>query len=350
LVLTRSDQAKYPFLLGAAEEVRSLDLRIESLQNPELEPVLDRAENRIEEALESNPPEVSYHPRGESTEIPSFPVAVMMAAASANDYIKRRYALAEAKRAHELLLEEEKKKVKEIAEIFDWKIRAPRGKVGHRYYDFALNFRDFLRNTRSLREKEWKLVNKSLLNGEVYLTRREATRLLQEEIRRHIERRLDIDIRSRLPENIIGRVEKLKGRYASQIGKAEFAEFRGEVVDEAFPPCVRYLYEAAKSGRHLSHVGRFTLTSFLVRIGMKPAEIVDLFRSSSDFNERMTRYQVEHIAGDRGSRTKYIPPTCDTLRTHGLCPGTNDSCRGVRHPLTYYRRKTGTLKKKASVS
>lgn len=83
---------------------------------------------------------------------------------------------------------------------------------------------------------------------------------------------------------------------------------------------------------------------------MKPTDIVDLFRSSSDFNERMTRYQVEHIAGERGSGTKYIPPTCDTLRTHGLCLGMNDTCKGVRHPLTYYRVKTGTLKKKVSVS
>ncbi|NIM46051.1 MAG: DNA primase regulatory subunit PriL, partial [Nitrososphaeria archaeon] len=87
---------------------------------------------------------------------------------------------------------------------------------------------------------------------------------------------------------MIERVDKLKRKYAGQIGKAEFAEFRGEVDNEAFPPCISRLYEAAKSGRHISHLGRFTLTSFLVRIGMKPADIVDLFRSSSDFNERMT--------------------------------------------------------------
>ncbi|NIM46052.1 MAG: hypothetical protein GTO54_10585, partial [Nitrososphaeria archaeon] len=79
---TRNDQAKYPFLLDAAEEVRSLDLRIESLENPQLRPVLDRAEERIEQALQNNPPEVGYRPREEDMEIPSFPVAVMLAAAS----------------------------------------------------------------------------------------------------------------------------------------------------------------------------------------------------------------------------------------------------------------------------
>ena len=62
-------------------------------------------------------------------------------------------------------------------------------------------------------------------------------------------------------------------------------------------------------------------------------------QSLPDFNERLTRYQVEHIAGGRGSRTKYIPPRCDTLRTHGVCPSMDDICREVRHPLAYYRRK-----------
>jgi len=350
LALTRSDQAKYPFLLNAAEEVRSLGLRIQSLERPELKPILDRAEERIEEALQNNPPEVSYHPREEGIEIPSFPVAVMLAAASANDYLKRRYALAEAIRAYGLLQEEDQRKIIAVAQAFGWKIKMPSRKVGVRSYDFALHFTDFLKNTRSFREKEWKLVNKPMLNGEVHLKRREAARLLQEEIRRHIEGRLSIDVRSQLSDSILERVENLKKRHATQIGRSEFPEFRGEVVNEAFPPCIRSLYDAAKSGRRLSHVGRFTLTSFLIRIGMKTGDVVDLFRSSSDFNERMTRYQVEHIAGDRGSRTKYVPPTCDTLRTHGLCPAEADVCGRVKHPLAYYRRKAGTLKKQVPAS
>ncbi len=350
LVLTRSDLAKYPFLLDAAEEVKRLDLKIESLENPELEPILERAEKRIEEALRNASPQVSYLQREESIEIPSFPVAVMLAAASANNYIKRRYALAEAKRAHELLKVEDKQKVIEIAKVFNWKIRAVGEQVGDRRYDFALFFGDFLRNTGSLREKEWKLINKLMLKGEVYLTRSELSRLLQEEIRRHIEGKLDVDVRPMLSDSILERVDNLKRKYARQIGEATFRRFPGKVVDEAYPPCVKQLYDAARSGSHIAHVGRFTLTSFLISIGMKPAEVVNLFRSSSDFNERMTRYQVEHIAGDRGSRTKYRPPRCETLKTHGLCPGPDELCRRIRSPWGYYLRKMGTLKKEVPAS
>jgi DNA primase large subunit len=76
--------------------------------------------------------------------------------------------------------------------------------------------------------------------------------------------------------------------------------------------------------------------------------VIDLFRSISDFDERMTRYQVEHIAGTRGSRTRYVPPRCDTLRTHGICISMDEICRKVRHPLTYYRRKLKNIKPEAS--
>ena len=65
LTLTRTDIAKYPFLTYAAEEVKRESLDIQSLDNPELEPVIKRAIERIEEALENNPPQVSYHKREE---------------------------------------------------------------------------------------------------------------------------------------------------------------------------------------------------------------------------------------------------------------------------------------------
>jgi DNA primase large subunit len=80
---------------------------------------------------------------------------------------------------------------------------------------------------------------------------------------------------------------------------------------------------------------------------MPPEKVIELFKNVSDFNERMTRYQVEHIAGEKGSRTHYIPPKCDTLRTHGVCVNPDETCQRTRHPLGYYRRKLRTVKTKA---
>lgn len=127
--------------------------------------------------------------------------------------------------------------------------------------------------------------------------------------------------------------------------KAELEETPQRVVVDAFPPCVSALYNMTSSGRHLSHIGRFTLTTFLINIGMTVEKVVDLFRNLTDFNERLTVYQVEHIAGERGSRTRYTPPSCDTLKTHGVCVNPDEICRTIRHPLAYYRRKIRSSKR-----
>ena len=84
---------------------------------------------------------------------------------------------------------------------------------------------------------------------------------------------------------------------------------------------------------------RFALTSFLVNVGMPLESMVDLYVSVTDFDESMTRYQIEHIAGQRGNKTRYTPPLCDTLRTHGICRDRDDICERVKHPLSYYRIK-----------
>jgi len=348
LVLTKSDLAKYPFTSQAAEYIKILDLKIENLANPELNPVLERAEDRIEEALVSNPPEVSYRIRSDDIEVPSFPVAVMMVAATRNDFVKRRYALAEARRVYDLLKLEDEGTILDVANSFKWRIREGEKKDATRNYEFALYFIDFLDNSKNFHEKEWKLVNRVLRNGWVYLAKQEVARLLQEEVHKHVEKKLEADVRSMLPENVIERVDRLTRTYAVKVGKVQFEELPRSAVNAAFPPCIKQLYDSAAAGRHLSHVGRFALTSFLLRVGVPPDKVIDLFRSSADFNERMTRYQVEHISGARGSRTSYIPPKCDTLRTHGVCPSMDDICKNVSHPLAYYRRKLRTPKTEAT--
>jgi DNA primase large subunit len=332
--------AKYPFINEAAEYVKELDLKIEDMS----EPILNRAEHRIEEALLYAL--VSTELRKEEIEISAFPVAVMMVASAADKLMKKRYALAEAKRIYELLEEESKDKILEVTRVFNWKIRTVDDKPP---YEFALFFTDYLRNAARIQAKGWKLVNRVMLNGEVYLTKGNVARLLQEEVRVHIEKKLDVKEKIVLPQNVADRVERLKQAFTKQKGKIKLEGFPKEVVISAFPPCVKHMYDEIASGHHLSHIGRFTLTSFLTNIGMTAEEVVDLYRSLSDFKERLTRYQVEHIAGGRGSRTKYIPPRCDTLRTHGVCTGMDEICRGIRHPLAYYRRKLRTIKAEAPV-
>lgn len=334
-IFTKSDLAKYPFLKEAAEYIKKLDLSIEELASPEYTPILMRAEERVQEAILYAM--ITRRAENEDVELLSFPTAMMLVAATNTPFIKRRYALAEAKQAYSSLRTETREKILGIAGNYMWKIHLTNESASP--YEFKLHFTDYLKNTTHLKGRKWKLVNRRLFQGYVYLTRSEAARLLSEEVRKHIEKRLEVEEPLKLPHRIAEKVEKIKNLTLTKVSISEIEGIPRKVEKEAFPPCIAALYEAASKGRHLSHIGRFTLTAFLVNIGLSPEKVVEIFKGFPDFNERLTRYQVEHIAGERGSRTRYLPPSCKTLETHGICMKRGEECRGIAHPLGFYKRK-----------
>ncbi|MFB3889256.1 MAG: hypothetical protein ACE14S_07170 [Candidatus Bathyarchaeia archaeon] len=343
VTFTASDLAKYPFLKAAAAYMQNPNLGFtkgiswniaDLVGTDEGQAILNRAEERLRQAIET----VSVGKKLKSDlEVPSFPVAIMLAIATKNSFIKKRYALAEAKQAFSDMQSESLERLLAIATDFDWKLT--RNKDSEIPLDYAMNFADYLRNVTHLRDEKWKLANRILTEGRVYLNQHDVARLLQEEVQRRIEKRLEITELPPFPPEINAIAERITGLAKEKIGESEMEGFPKVVSQSAFPPCIVALYEEASKGRHLSHIGRFTLTSFLVNVGMPPDKVAEVFKTFSDYNERLTRYQVEHIAGSRGSGTKYKPPKCGTLQTHGVCVRGDDLCRSVRHPLIYYKRK-----------
>ena len=331
---TETDSAKYPFLKQTSERIKKLELTLEALVSPENTQILNRAEERVKNAIVSVELGEKSH---DNIEIPSFPAAIVLIIATENSFIKKRYALAEAKRASKDLFNEPKEKILKIAQDFDWKIKLTPKENSDLPLDFTISFTDYLRNAAHLHDKKWKLTNSILFHGNVYLNKKDVTRLLEEEVRRRIEKRLDVKS-PKFPPELIIIAERLKKLAAENIEENN-EELPKTIVQSAFPPCINAIYQAASTTHHLSHMERFTLTSFLVNIGMSPEKVSELFKSFSDYNERLTLYQIEHIAGERGSGTRYIPPQCSVLQTHGVCKNSDDLCRGIYHPLAYYKRK-----------
>ncbi|RLI09073.1 DNA primase regulatory subunit PriL, partial [Candidatus Bathyarchaeota archaeon] len=336
LGLTRLDLAKYPFLREASRHVSDLGLDVRDLLAPGLSKVLDRALSRILEAVRFGKvlPDLS----DEEVEILSFPVAIMMVSSVRSDFLVKRYALAEARRAEELLSSEPPDKVMLIAGDLGWSIRQVEVRVGDVLYEFSLGLIDYLRNASGMKDKKWKLVNRLVLHGEVLITRPEAARLLAEEVRRRVEeliRRSSGKLKG--PPGVLAPyLERVREAMSElELEGAPRLEEAGEVIFEAFPPCMKAIYGALTEKKHVPHVGRFAFTAFLLHVGMGVDEVVDLFRQVSDFSERITRYQVEHIAGERGGKTRYTPPSCSTMRSYGLCVGADELCRKIRHPLSY---------------
>ena len=118
---------------------------------------------------------------------------------------------------------------------------------------------------------------------------------------------MDVSEIKNLPSEIISIAEELM-KLAQAIMGQEIEEMPKVVVQAAFPPCINALYADAAQAHHLSHIGRFTLTSFMVNIGMTPEGLNEMFKTFSDYNERLTRYQIEHIAGERGQEQSTLVP------------------------------------------
>jgi DNA primase large subunit len=336
--LSSEDFAKYPFLKHASKQIEGLQFTIGSLASEKT--VFDRAQESVKKAiLEVNTGEMV---KDKATEISSFAASLILVIATKNSWIKKRYALAVAKTAHAQMLNS-KEKIESIAKDFDWDISD-----GKPYKDFRIGFSVYLKNAAHMHGSEWKLVNQIMDKGMVYLNRDKVVRLLQEEVKRRVEKRLDVSEIKNLPEEITAiSVELIK--LAQEIMGQEIEEMPKIVVQAAFPPCINALYADAAQAHHLSHIGRFTLTSFMVNIGMTPERLNDMFKTFSDYNERLTRYQIEHIAGERGSGTKYTCPQCSVLQTHGVCRNRDDLCRYIYHPLRYYQRKQKSLNSGSNV-
>ncbi len=344
-MFTKRDFAKYPFINEAIKYVEDLSIKIDELANEEYaQIILDRARKRIKEGVEFA--EVRSEWENEDVELLSFLTALAILTYINDRGVKNRYALAESKRASKLFKREDNfDKVLEIAKItFKWNVKKQeRQNDGIPKYE--LYFNEYLKNSVNMIDSRWKLVNRSISQGYVRVTKEEICRLLQEEVKRKILENLmkkKSEISSLQP--IVDEVARV---ILSARTKTYSRKFKEEEINiEAFPPCIKKLHETLKSGGNLSHMGRFTLTSFLINIGLNEKKVLKIFEEVMDFDETKTLYQIEHIAGKKGSRTKYSPPKCETLKTHGICSNSTGVCGEVRRPIDCYEMRLKLLKHK----
>ncbi len=249
-------------------------------------------------------------------------------------------------------------------------------------YHYRVRVSDFLKAAHSLlTEPPWKLTAHPIIRGYIYIESKESiARLLAEHYRFLLAEKLntlrdtavsDIDqILQSLPDDLIKSVvltgyrptestasENLHAELNS-ISDASPREDKNiptlvldkpeaiiELAKTAFPPCIKAILEALLAGENLSHHQRFALASFLVNIGAEIDAILELFRRSPDFNEKIARYQIEHIAGLRGSRKRYLPYSCATMNSLGLCVA---NCN-VKNPLVYFYKHIRMQKSKRKI-
>ncbi|MCW7076878.1 MAG: DNA primase large subunit PriL [Candidatus Syntrophoarchaeum sp.] len=330
--------ASYPFLHEASNYVKELGITpYELVYKKEFAQARNRGRDRVLDALGGE----AFEKEGEIsildhakesylvTELLSYPFSRMILSQVGDPYLIRRFAVVEAKIAHTRLRRKVESLKREYIPFILFFGRDLGLELAFIEADkFEIHFLDYIHVSSILRDIEWKLVNRRLRNGRVVLSLKECLRLLQEFIRLRIEENLPAPV----PKMLETGVELYLPEIREELSKRT-ARFEHEiaVVDpEKFPPCVRSMIQDIAAGINISHSARFTLTSFLLNIGLSVEDVIKVYRSSPDFDESKTRYQVEHIAS-KG----YTPPSCSTIRTYGNCTG---SCPFPGHPLTIYRK------------
>ncbi len=330
------DLAKYPFLKEAGDYVKGLSLSIEDLRQDDYQPALKRAKDRVIEAIQKN--FISIEILEPNLEILSFPLALMLVKAIGIDYFMHRYSLAESLRA-ERLLEKEKKSI--ISNIFKSAFNVNLISIEHDVFDFKMGMIDYLLRATHFHKPEWKLINRIVEKGFVYVKTHELVRLMREEIRRIVYERMKSLSLPKIPEN----VKEIVDEISKALPPVPSKELQ-EVTPGMFPPCVMHVLDLLQKGQNVPHYGRFLLTSYFLGIGKSVDEVINIYPKAPDFSERLTRYQVEHIAGMRGGRRRYKVPSCRTLITHGLCFKDEILCGRIKNPLQFGRKPVDFKKKK----
>lgn len=339
LRLGQDELAKYPFLADAGEYLQEQGFTLEQFgADPDLRNLVDKALDRVRAAAK----EGDYKPDLVDNEVPndaalirevfSFLLAIVLLKVSNAHSLVRRFSLSEAMRAEKFLerdlgnMSDESNKqlaVRIIGDLFAVKIE----KIDE---ELVIPVPDYLRHAVHFHEREWKLVNRRVEGGSVYLTPHETVRLIRKELDGYIRSKIT---KARTPpmirglEDAISEVSRMAEKFATPV------QFTGE-----YPPCIKHAIGVLEKGENLPHSGRFMLGTFLLSRGQSIPDIAPLFKNAPDYDEKTTLYQLNNLAGNTGSSTKYSCPSCDKLRTQDLCFATA-ACDGIINPLQFGRKR-----------
>ncbi|RLE81142.1 MAG: hypothetical protein DRJ52_04770 [Thermoprotei archaeon] len=329
--------AKYPFTKRALSYIVSKEVELSSLKNDR--EIVESALREIEMAVTRNSrrvrEEIVFDPY---RNILSFYLVLVLLRTLSNSILNSRFAVYEAKKYSKMLQLEPLESVFRLAEE-EFSIKVSEEEV-HGAVFYFIGFTDYLRYGAKL-GGPWSLINQIVKEGRVLITRNQLIRILQEAIKVRILKMLEKPISDK---SIIEELFKEEIDFVISLCKEysllqEAYELPEEIRGRDFPlypPCMLKIIEDIEKGVNVPHAARFAITAFLLNIGKSVDEVVSLFSRAPDFDERKTRYQVEHIAGLRGSGVKYTTFKCENIKILGFC-NPNKLCTKIKHPLQYYR-------------
>ena len=330
------DLERYPFLSEASDYIRNAQIGFEEFNQPETQYIIDAAIERINYEASGNVYEKLE--KRYKVEVLTFLATLMLVKSIGIPGVLRKYSLLESMRAEKFLIKDlqdsqmsEKQKQSLLYKVFEDLFKMKVDIDTQNKQIFKVKVTDYLIRAAHFHEQEWKLINRRVHGGYVYLDADETVRLIRNELSVLISQRVNNMNASVIPENIKSKAEELRTKFAPHY------EYRAIAVTD-YPPCVKHALEVMARGENLPHSARVMLATYMLAVGKPVDEIVKIYENAPDFNEGITRYQVEHLAGIKGSRTKYSVPSCDKLRNENLCFATEE-CNGIINPVQFGRKR-----------
>jgi DNA primase large subunit len=338
-MLTIKDYAKYPFLKGAANILKS----VPDLQKPIIKIIetdfgkksLDIAKLRLSNAI--------YHTKLPIVGLPEHEIAsfffarVLVSIPASNKSLIEKFVTYETNKFYTHYSKEQFLKKQEIEA--DLQIKSGRTCFSLKEY-IPISVKLIQTSAR------WKLVNMPVHKGIVDISSLSSGKFdkqtdnpgdlfFKEQIKFKIRSTLPMKLDKETKTALDTLASEIFGQYYTSTDNMDY----GEVTASNFPPCIQRVIDMIQKHENPTHMGRFAMVSFLNEIGMSETEIASIFQTVRDFDLSQTMYQIEHISGKQGTPA-YKCPACDTMQTNGLCLGQNNSlCKKVKHPLGYYQAK-----------
>lgn len=326
--------AYYPFLPEVRQVVREAGIGLDELLSSTLySGVRSRAQARVRAAMGAVlPPVVVVDERVAILELMSVPLARMLVVYFGDKILRDKYAAMEAGQVQQHL-NQDPQALEPAVDALGISVAATReGK-------FRMHMADYLRLAPG--EPAWKLVVVPVVKGHVLLDRFQVNRLVREALAKRIAEELEAETKKGLSADLKAAIERLAVSLQPDLEEARkhwnTGDF-GPVQPHLFPPCIKEIFDALRRAENVAHHGRFAFATFLHTVGWNSEQILDYLSTTPNFDREKSRYQIEHVSGDKGVQA-YTPPGCATMQTNGVCPldKRDGLCHKIKHPLQYYR-------------
>ena len=313
---------RYPFSLQAKHFLKNNNLSLENIP----EEIIARAEAMVssaakgkEYALVINSSELLLQ------EIMAFPISKILVSLQKDSFLNEKFAWMLSKNFLEYLdLEKNKKQAAlELAEQLGIKFDF----LGKEFF-VSLALKEFL--GIEFKAPALKLVNQAVSQGKIFLSEQAFYRFLSEIVFIKALDSLPVPTDG-LPQLLKNSGQRLQQQLSARAKKEFEFKFSGKLNPNLFPSCMQSMYNDLLEGKNLPHMARFYISTFLHTIGLPQEQIINMFRKTPNFSEKMTRYQIRRIAGQ-----KLAVASCSKIKEHSLCP---DAGCGTKHPLIFYRKQ-----------